>query len=123
LFAFPLPKLLGLDASWGTAGLTASAGFSGWIEFYLLRKSLNTRIGQTGLKIHYQLMLWVSALIASLVGYSVKQAIHFRPIFSAVVIFSVYGVTYFGVTYLLKVEESKSTIDKVLNKLKKLIKR
>jgi len=123
LFAFPLPKLLALDPSWGTAGLTASAGLSGWIEFYLLRKALNERIGQTGLKINYQLTLWVSALTASLVGYSVKHFTHFRPIFSAVVIFSFYGVTYFAVTYLLKVEESKLTIDKVLNRLKRYIKK
>lgn len=122
IFAFPLPKILGLDASWGTAGLTASAGLSGWIEFYLLRKSLNLRIGQTGLKLNDQLILWVSALIASGVGLSVKHVTHYRPIFSAVIIFSFFGITYFTVTYLLKVEESKVTIDKVLGKIKRLIK-
>lgn len=120
LFAFPLPRLLGLEASWGTAGLTASAGMSGWIEFYLLRATLNKRIGDTGLKISYQILLWISAIISSLVGLVAQHFIHMRPIFSAVVIFSLFGVTYFTVTYLFKIEESKATIDKILGKLKRL---
>jgi putative peptidoglycan lipid II flippase len=122
VFAFPLPRLLGLEPSWGTAGLTASAGLSGWIEFYLLRKALNKRIGQTGLNVKFQLMLWISAIVASAVGMTVRHFIHIRPIFAAVIIFSFYGVTYFSVTYLLKVEESKATIDKVISKISKMLK-
>src|SRR5439155_23702270 len=49
LCALPLPKLLGVDPKWGVAGLTASAGIAGWIEFALLRRTLNRRIGHTGL--------------------------------------------------------------------------
>ena len=37
LFALPLPRALGLDPRWGAAGLTASAGIAGWIEFLLLQ--------------------------------------------------------------------------------------
>ena len=36
-------------AHWGAAGLTASAGIAGWVEFSLLRSRLNRRIGRTGL--------------------------------------------------------------------------
>src|SRR5439155_11924089 len=35
LFALPLPRALGIDAHWGAAGLAASAGIAGWIEFLL----------------------------------------------------------------------------------------
>jgi putative peptidoglycan lipid II flippase len=118
LFAFPLPRLLGLEASWGTAGLTASAGLSGWIEFYLLRKALNKRIGETGVKVTYQITLWISAILASGLGILVEHFLHMRPIFSAVVIFSLFGAAYFAITYLLKVEEAKVTIDKILRKAK-----
>ena len=45
LFALPLPRALGVEARWGAAGLTASAGIAGWIEFLLLRRALNARIG------------------------------------------------------------------------------
>ncbi len=121
LFAFPLPKLLGLNPSWGTAGLTASAGLSGWIEFYLLRKALNKRIGDTGIKVKYLTTLWVCGLIASAIAFGVEHFVHMRAVFNAVIILSVYGLVYFGVTYLLKVEESKITIDKTLAKLRRFI--
>lgn len=119
LFAFPLPKLLGLEASWGTAGLTTSAGFAGWIEFYLLRKALNHKIGDTSLKISYQFKLWFCALIASAVGFGVKIAVHFSPVWSAFIIFSFFGATYFVASYILRIDESKKTIDKIINKIKK----
>ena len=38
LFAIPLPGMLGIDQRWGVAGLTASAGLAGWVEFILLRR-------------------------------------------------------------------------------------
>ena len=47
--------------SWGAAGLTASAGVAGWIEFALLRASLNRRIGRTGLAASYVSRLWFAA--------------------------------------------------------------
>ena len=49
LFAIPLPRWLGVAPAWGAAGLTASAGIAGWVEMLLLRRSLNARIGRTGL--------------------------------------------------------------------------
>src|SRR5438128_484824 len=35
LCAIPLPSMIGIDPKWGAAGLTASAGVAGWIEFAL----------------------------------------------------------------------------------------
>ena len=123
LFAFPLPKLLGLDSSFGTAGLTASAGLSGWVEFFLLRRALNKQIGDTSLKISYQVSIWICAIIASLIGLVVKHYIHMRPVLEAFIIFSFFGITYFIVAYLFKIEEAKKTIDKILSRLNKLINR
>lgn len=118
LFAFPLPALLGLPKHFGTVGLTASAGLSGWVEFYLLRRALNKKIGNTGLNLSYQMSLWTCAISASLVGLMVKHFTHMHPIFSAIIIFSFFGATYFTTSYLLKIELAKKTIDKILLKLK-----
>ena len=48
LCALPLPRLDRDRPRWGAAGLTASAGIAGWVEFLLLRATLNRRIGATG---------------------------------------------------------------------------
>ena len=37
LLAIVAPRLAGVPLLWGTAGLTASAGLAGWVEFSLLR--------------------------------------------------------------------------------------
>ena len=49
LCALPLPRHFGIDPRWGVAGLTISAGVASWVEFHLLRTTLNRRIGRTGL--------------------------------------------------------------------------
>jgi putative peptidoglycan lipid II flippase len=111
LCAIPLPKWLGLDPRWGVAGLTASAGVSAWVEFTLLRRALNRRIGQTGLPASLVAKLWISAAIAAAAGWGVKLAIGpHDPIVSAVPILGAYGLVYFGVTFLLRVEECTRTL-------------
>lgn len=75
LFAFPLPRLLGIDPRWGGAGLTASAGIAGWVEFTLLRTGLNARIGRTGLAARYVARLWMVAAVAAGGAFALKVAV------------------------------------------------
>jgi putative peptidoglycan lipid II flippase len=65
------PRLLGIDARWGTAGLTASAGVAGWIEFLLLRRTLQKRIGEFGLSRGLLPRLWGAALTAAAAAWGV----------------------------------------------------
>jgi putative peptidoglycan lipid II flippase len=106
LFAIPLPKLLGIDAHWGVAGLTASAGIAGWVEFVLLRRTLNARIGRTGLPASYVARLWLAAAAAAAVAWGVKDLVGARPaILLAVLTIVPYGTVYFGVTAAIGVPE------------------
>ena len=68
-----VPGWLGIDPKWGIAGLTASAGVSGWIEFLLLRRGLSRRIGNVSVGVGYLTRLWGAALVASGVGYGIKM--------------------------------------------------
>jgi len=63
------PALLGVDRRWGTAGLTASAGVAGWIEFLLLRRTLARRIGAFGLSPGLLPRLWAAALGAAAIAW------------------------------------------------------
>ncbi|HEY8269588.1 MAG TPA: murein biosynthesis integral membrane protein MurJ [Pseudobdellovibrionaceae bacterium] len=118
--AFYLPKLLGVDLRWGTTGLTASAGLAGWIEFYLLRHTLNKKIGDTGLKFSFQLKLWGVAIVSAALAFGIKFLLNnfAHVILRAMIVLGVYGLLYFGIGYLYKVEQAVSLIDKVKNKLK-----
>ena len=120
LFAIPLPHLIGVEPKWGAAGLTASAGVAGWIEFALLRRSLNRRIGRTGLATIYVGKLWAGAVVGAAVGWGIKLALPaLHPIIVAGLVLVPYGLIYFGVTALLKIGESKA----VFNRFARILKR
>ena len=70
--ALPLPHLLGIDAKWGAAGLTASAGVAGWIEFLLLRHALAKRIGVARVGVAWMARLWGCAILAAAVAWAIK---------------------------------------------------
>src|ERR1043166_5444217 len=69
--AIHLPGLLGMAPAWGAAGLTASAGVAGWVEFLLLRRGLDRRIGVTRLPAGLVARLWAPALGAAAAGWGV----------------------------------------------------
>ena len=120
LCALPLPPLLGLDPRWGVAGLTASAGVAGWIEYVLLRSRLARRIGPVESTASYTARLWVSAAIGAAVAWGLKllfPAAH--PIPLAVIVLGGYGVTYFGVSTLLGITEARDLVMRVLRPLRR----
>jgi putative peptidoglycan lipid II flippase len=111
LFALYLPHWLGIDQKWGVAGLTASAGIAGWVEFALLRHALGGRIGKSGIPADFVVKLWVTAFIGAGLGYGVKLGLGVaHPVLLAVVVLSLYGIIYFGGTSLLGIPESRSTL-------------
>ena len=114
LCAIPLPPLIGLDPKWGVAGLTASAGVSGWVEFALLRRTLNHRIGQTGLPISYTAKLWTAAAVAAIVAFVLRFLLPgMHPIPVAAIVLGLYGVLYFVFTAGFGLSEAREVTDKV----------
>jgi putative peptidoglycan lipid II flippase len=88
------PGLLGLDPRWGTAGLTATAGCSAWIEFLLLKRELTTRIGTTGLPLREIGKLWVLALVAAGAGWLVASRLTTGPIVTGILALGTFGGLY-----------------------------
>ena len=111
LMAIPLPPAIGLNPRWGVAGLTASAGIAGWIEFTLLRRTLNRRIGRTGLPLGYVARLWTAAVVAAALAWGVRIAIgHRGPILAAALILPSYGAAYFAMAMALGLEEARAAL-------------
>ncbi len=120
LCALPLPRALGLDLKWGAVGLTASAGVSGWVEFFLLRRKLNRRIGRTGLPASFVAKLWGAAVIGAAVGWGIRLALPTRqPFIVAALVLVPYGLIYFAVTFLFGLPELRT----LLNRATRLLRR
>jgi putative peptidoglycan lipid II flippase len=114
LFAIPLPAQLGIDSRWGAAGLTVSAGLAGWLEFTLLRRALNRRIGRTGIPLPLMARLWAGAAAATIAGAVVKLALEAQhPLVVALFSLGMYGVAYFAITAELGVPEARRLLGRV----------
>src|SRR6266498_2735384 len=114
LFAIPLPPALGLNPKWGVAGLTASAGIAGWIEFALLRRTLNLRIGQTGLAFRFMGRLWLGATAGAAAGWALKLLLpSVHPIPQAAIVLGAYGLIYFAATSLMGIPEALVVVRKL----------
>jgi len=112
--ALGLPKLLGIDPHWGGAALTASFGIAGWVEFTLLRRGMNERIGDTGLPASLAIKLWSCAALAGAAALGLKVAFpNLHRILAAVVVLGGFGVVYLGATLLARVPEARILIRRV----------
>jgi putative peptidoglycan lipid II flippase len=111
LAALPLPRLLGIEPRWGVAGLTISAGIASWVEFTLLQRGIRRRIGQVGVPLAFLAQVWVAALVAAATARGIQIAVEHRsPILLAVIVLSVYGILFFGVSTLLKLPEAQAML-------------
>ncbi len=111
VFAIPLPRWLAIPSIWGAAGLTASAGLAGWVEMLLLRRTLNSRIGHTGLEIGFVIKLWSAAFAGAAVAWLVKFNVPvFHPVITAALVLGPYGLVFLGMTFVLGIPEARHAI-------------
>jgi putative peptidoglycan lipid II flippase len=114
VFAIPLPRWLGISSVWGAAGLTASAGLAGWVEMLLLRRTLNAKIGKTGLPVEYVAKLWGSAIAGAAIAWIVKLVLPtLHPAITAVAVLGAYGLTFLMSTLVLRVAEASAALARV----------
>lgn len=110
-----LPGIVGIDAKWGVAFLTASSGLAGWVEFVLLRRTLNSRIGRTGLPASRLVVLWSAAATGAALGLAAKYAsgAALHPVPLAAVVLAPYGAAYFAITWAAQVPESRAILRRI----------
>jgi putative peptidoglycan lipid II flippase len=116
--ALPLPPAIGLESRWGVAGLTASAGVCGWLEFLLLRNGMNRRIRKTGLPVSFLAQLWAASGIAAAGGWGVKLMIGIEhPIGLAIPSLGAYGLIYLGMTKVFRVPEATDLMKTITGRI------
>lgn len=120
LFALGVPKWFGIDPQLGVAGLTASAGIAGWVEFTLLRSAFNRRIGKTSIPTGFLVKLWPAAFLSGALAYFSKPFLMpGHPRLQAALVLPLFGLLYFGLTRMLGIAESTSVIAGVLRRLRR----
>ncbi|GAC1348352.1 MAG: murein biosynthesis integral membrane protein MurJ [Myxococcales bacterium] len=111
-----LPRALHLDPALGAVGLTASAGIAGWVEFALLRRGVNARVGPVDLPGGLQLRLWGSAFVAGACGVGARMLLDQGPLLlrgavtRAALVLGLFGGVYLVLTLALGVDEARGMV-------------
>jgi putative peptidoglycan lipid II flippase len=120
LLALRVPGWLGIDARWGTTGLTLAAGIAGWTEFALLRRGLRVRIGALPAVLPHLVRLWGCGIGAAAITWAVRVpwlgAGGVPRRLEAVGLLLVFAASYGVLTLLLQVPEAVSLRNRVLRR-------
>ena len=80
-----------------------------------MRRTLNRRIGETGLPAALAGKLWAAASAGAAAGWAVKLAIGpHGQIVSAVLILGAFGLVYLAATFALGVDEASGTLRRLM---------
>ena len=107
--------MLNLAPMWGAAGLTASAGICGWFEMLMLRHTLNSRIGRTGLPVDFIVKMWAASLAGAAAAWAVKLNISAKldPRLTAIAVLGPFGLVFFAVAVLLRLPEASTALSRL----------
>ena len=107
----PTPNLPEIGLRLGAVGLTLSAGLAGWVEFLLLRRALQARIGSTAISNHYPAKIWAAALCASAAGWAAARYAHLGWRWANLgAILAAFGIVYAGITLLAGLPEAQALL-------------
>lgn len=125
---FPLVSLIGPIAGplpgrtlyLGSVGLALASGFGAWMELYQLRRALRRRLPEFTLPWRDDARMALLALAATLPAALVWWMLPpLRPIFKAVVVLGIYGMSYLLLAKLAHLEEVESLLAGVRRRLKR----
>lgn len=120
LMGLKLPLWLHIAPDWGTAGLTASAGIAGWVEFLLLRRGLTKKIGKMHISLGFLTKLWIASLVCGACCVGVKLALPVaHPVLRGTAVLAAFGILYFPITAAMGIEESSRWLQKFRNRFRR----
>jgi len=117
--ALLLPRLLGVSARWGAAGLTASSGLVAWFEFYLLKQSIDRRIGRTCAAGAIVAQLWGAALLGVSAAWGVATILPpLGPLPTSALVLGTFVAVYCAAAVGLRVPEAGDLVAAVQRRLR-----
>jgi putative peptidoglycan lipid II flippase len=116
---FPLREAFGWPPAYSVAGLTASAGVAGWIEFLLIRHALGRKLGRFHVGVGPLARYWAGAVVAGGIAFALDRALPpSHPFIFGVVVLTLYGAIYLGATLALGAPEAAEMIAMVRRQLR-----
>jgi putative peptidoglycan lipid II flippase len=103
----------------GPVGLALGAAVGAWLEWALLRRSLDARVGAVGIGGGLLARLFGAALLSAAVGYGVVLATSSLPrLPAAALVAAGFGSSYLALCHLLGVDEARRLAGALLRRLR-----
>lgn len=101
----------------GPVGLALGATSGAWLEWWLLRSALKSRIGRVDTEIGLLVRQFAAAFTAAAMGYVTQIMItDVHPLLLALIVSVAFGVAYFSAAWVLGLSEAKVVLDSVLRR-------
>ena len=108
-----VPDLLGISRRWATAGLALGAALAAWLEFLLLRRTMNERVGRTGLPAGFVFRVFAAALGAAAAAWALYSVVRLGPKVGGVLVAGTFGVSYLFLSYALGLPEARALLGRL----------
>ena len=104
----------------GPVGLALGGAVGAWLEWALLRRRLERRIGEVGTGGIQLARMFGAALAAAAVGHGVRIAVAgLHPVPMAALVVGAFGVVYFAVARALGLTEARVFVDSILRRVRR----
>ena len=110
LLGLIVPDALGISRRWATAGLALGAALAAWLEFSLLRHTMNAKVGRTGVPAAFVLRVFGAALGAAAAAWAVIMVLDAGPKIGGILVAGTFGLTYLFLTYALGIPEARALL-------------
>jgi putative peptidoglycan lipid II flippase len=115
--SLPLRRALGWPPAWGAVGLTATAGLAGWLEFLLLKRALDRRIGHVAVGGGTMGRAWAAALVGVAPAWTLHRLAAIRqPVLAGAVVLGVYGAGYLAAAHAFGLPEARRLVRRALRR-------
>jgi len=105
-----IPDSLGISRRWATAGLALGAALAAWLEFALLRRTMNSRVGRTGVPGSFVLRVLAASLGAAAAAWGILLGLDAGPKLGGIAVAGTFGATYLFLTYALGLAEARALL-------------
>jgi len=104
----------------GPVGLALGAAAGAWLEWALLFRGLQRRIGPVGAGLGQLTRMFVAALVAAAVGLGVRMlTVSGHPVVTAVAVVGSFGVVYFAVARALGLSEAEVVLNSIFRRFRR----
>jgi peptidoglycan biosynthesis protein MviN/MurJ (putative lipid II flippase) len=108
----------------GPVGLALGAAAGAWLEWALLHRALEKRIGAVGAGGSHLVKMFIAAVSAAAAGYGAGYAtqvvsVSLPPVPMAALVIGVFGLVYFVIARVLGLTEAQVVMDSVLRRFRR----